>query len=186
VASSDVTAGASGPDRGPGVFEQGPRLPPGVPGLPVPAALAIIVWEYTRGDGMDARGWLALAIVCGGLFVVIAVAVLPQAMKSIRVDHRGLHVRDQLALHARDIGRIETLSGGSASTQSWPISRNRGLNLRSKQNLYGGLYGWGPAVGIEELDRHDDRVSSWLIPTREPDAFAAALEHARDHARRPR
>jgi hypothetical protein len=73
-----------------------------------------------------------------------------------------------------------------AAALSWPATRPKWLGLRSRQNLYGGAFGFGPAVAFDEVDEQGRHRSSWLVPTRTADAFAAALEHARDHARGPR
>ncbi len=167
------------------VFEQGPRFPLGLL-YPWVLGAGFLGFQLVIGEPMDARTWGAILVVCGGLFAVLAVAVLPQAMRSIRVDHRGLHVRGDLELAARRIGQVVALDGRRAAAVSWPMTRRIGTRLRSRQNLYGGALGSGPAVGIEEIDHRGARTSSWLIATRDPHALVAALEQARDHARRSR
>jgi hypothetical protein len=186
VASSDVTAGPGGPDGGPAAFEQGPLFPRGVALYPLVTGAGAVVLLFVQDVAMNARGWWGLVAVVVTLFVVLAVTTLPQSMKRVRVDRDGLHVQGELALAAARIGQVQALDGRDAAGQSWRLTRRRGLKLRNRQNLYGGALGYGPAVGFEEVDDRDDRVSTWLIPTREPDALAAALEHARDDARRRR
>jgi hypothetical protein len=168
------------------LFEQGPRIPLGVPLFPLSLAIAIPLLEQARGVPMDARAWWALIGVCGGLFVVLAAATLPQSMKRVRVDRGGVHLQGELALDAARIGGVEPLRGRRAAALSWPATRPKGLSLRNRQNLYGGALGFGPAVAFEEVDEQGRHRSSWLVPTRTPETFATALEHARDQARRPR
>jgi hypothetical protein len=163
-------------------FEQGPRVPIGVPGLPLLLGVGLLVYNAVDGQPFDGRFWMAWTIVIGGLAAVVAVVILPQSYKRVRVDRSGLHVAGKLALPAARIGRVQPLTGGNAASQSWPLSRNRHLKMPARQNLYGGLYGFGPAVGVEEVDRRGERRSTWLLPTADPDRLVATLEDARDHA----
>jgi hypothetical protein len=164
-------------------FEQGRRIPAGVIGLPSLLAAGIAVSNVLEGRPFDRGFWWSASVVVLGLAAVAVVAVVPQSAKRIAVDRRGLHVSGELRLSASRIGQIKALKGGAAAVQSWPLSRNRGLKMPSKQNLYGGLYGFGPAVGVEEVDRSGKRVSSWLLPTSRPQELEAALVAARDAAR---
>lgn len=182
----DPATGASGP-QDPAPFDQGPLVPRGVVGLPVLLLVLMLLAPTFTTQVLNSRWVLATLVVVGGLAVVVAVAVLPQSMKSVRVDPRGMHVKGRLALPAKQIGRVRRMSGGEATTWSWPGSRPWGRQrLPSKQNLYGGLYGWGAAVGVEHLGRGEDDTTIWLVPSRDADRLAAALEHVRDQARRPR
>lgn len=164
-------------------FAQGRRIPAGVFGLPALVGLMAVVANIIEGRPFDGRFWVSGVIVVLGLAAVIVVAVVPQSAKRVAVDGRGLYVSGELRLSASRIGRVKALKGGAAAVQSWPLSRNRGLKMPSKQNLYGGAYGFGPAVGVEEVDRSGERVSSWLLPTSRPQELEAALLAARDAAR---
>lgn len=157
-------------------------MPPGLVGLPILCVVLVVVWSALDDEPLDGGLVLITVAVATGLGLVLAAAVLPSSMKRVRVDPAGLHVRDRLALPADRIGQVQALRGLDAASQSWPLSRKRGVELPAKQNLYGGLYGFGPAVGIEEIDRRGVRRSTWLIPSKQPHQLATALEHARDHA----
>lgn len=167
----------------PGVFEQGPILPRGGIGIVVLMAVALPLFFAVTDRVLDLRVLLIIEGAVLGLAVVVAIATLPQTHRAVRVDARGLHVRGRLEVPAGRIGRVHVLSGGDAATWSWPGSRPRGGDrprLPSRQNLYGGLYGWGPAVAVEVVDRDDPTV--WLLPSRDTTALAACLEQVRGGA----
>lgn len=167
----------------PAMFEQGPMVPRGFAwGLPFLLLIGLLAPTVTSEE-FNLRWVLATLFVVGVLGLVLAAATLPQTMKSVRVDGRGLHVKGQLALRARQIGFVEVMRGGPAATWSWPLSRPRGRErprLPARQNLYGGLYGFGPAVAVEDLS--GDGPTIWLIPSRDPHRLAACLERVRDQA----
>jgi hypothetical protein len=164
-------------------FEQGPILPRGIPvgiGLLV---VAVSLLAAISEDGLDPPGFLLILGLAGVLGLIVMLATMWEWKKSVRVDGRGLHVKGQLAVRSRQIGFVEILRGGTAATWSWPLSRPRGrqrAKLPARQNLYGGLYGLGPAVAVEDLSGEEPTI--WLIPSREPHRLAACLERARDRA----
>jgi hypothetical protein len=165
------------------VFEQGPMMPRGVPlFLCVWLGFALVAPAFTEHD-LTLRWVISSVVVIAILGAVVIVATMREWKKSVRVDARGLHVKGQLAVRARQIGFVEVLRGGTAATWSWPLSRPRGRErprLPARQNLYGGLYGFGPAVAVE--DRSEDEPTIWLIPSRDPHRLAASLEGVRDAA----
>lgn len=159
-------------------YEQSPVFPLGVAGIWLVLIVAIGAEVVLGGPTTtrDVVGALVVVLVLGGL---TGLFLLPPAMKRLRVGEEGLHVRGRVALPARHIGDVQVVRGRDASTTSWPGSRGRGVNLPSRQNLYGGLVGTGNAVGVvDERDRQ--QPSLWLLPSREPEMLAAALRRARD------
>jgi hypothetical protein len=171
------------PDVEHDVFEQGPILPRGIPvgmGLLV---VAVSLLAATSERGLDLQGFLVILAMAGALGLIVVLATMWEWRKTVRVDARGLHVKGQLALRPRQMGFVEVMRGGPAATWSWPLLRPRGRErprLPARQNLYGGLYGLGPAVAVEDLS--GDHPTIWLIPSRDPHRMAALLERVRDQA----
>jgi hypothetical protein len=172
-----------GSDVGHDVFEQGPIMPRGIPVfLCIWLGFALVAPAFIDQD-LNLR-WVLMSIAMIAILgVVIVLATMWEWKKSVRVDGRGLHVKGQLALRPRQMGFVEALGGGLAATWSWPLLRPRGRErprLPARQNLYGGLYGLGPAVVVEDLSGEDPTI--WLIPSRDPHRLAACLERVRDAA----
>lgn len=163
-------------------YEHPPVFPLGVVAawlLLVGAAAAAVL---TADEPMPTSRLLVVVGVVAVLAGVVAAVAVPGSMKRLTVDDAGLHVRGELALRARDIGDVDRVGGGVAAATSWPGSRRRGTPLPSRQNLYGGLFGFGPAVAV--VDERDPRSPTlWLLPSRRADELATALRLARDTSR---
>lgn len=168
----------------PPTYAHGPRVPWVILWLPGSIFVASLGVLAAEGRQIDVRAVTIAAVVAFLLAVLIAALLLPRTYKSVRVDGQGLHVSGRLALPAEQIGEIQILDRSLARQKSWALSRGRGTRIKERQDLYGGLFGHGPGVGVQHLDGNGAWRSTWLLPTEDLDALVAALEHAAGTARR--
>lgn len=110
-----------------------------------------------------------------GFAVITGAFVLPTTFVSVEVRQEGLFVRGRLAVPAEDIGWVDLLSGWDVAGVYWTY---RDLKIPWRQNLYGGGYGLGKAVAVQDL-RVGARSTVWLLPGPRAEELAAALESVR-------
>lgn len=101
--------------------------------------------------------------------------------RSLRVDAKGLTVRDRF-VPAKRLGRIELISNEQATREANGMFVN-GLPIGWTQCTYAPTGQLKPAVLVEDLG--GGHRPGWLLASRDPEAFAAALERARDRVRGP-
>lgn len=166
------------------IYEHGPRVPGVIVWLP--SGMFVFTLGMWPLEGvLDGRGVLIAAAGALLLGSLIAALLLPRTYKAVRIDEAGLHVAGERVLPAERIGRIQILDKGDARTTSWALSRGRGTRNKERQNLYGGAFGRGPGVGVQQLDADGHWESTWLLPTDDLDATIAALEFAAHAGPRP-
>lgn len=165
-------------------FRNRPRVPPGWIALiiVIPIASAINITVRSPGPWPSNAGWWVAGLYLA-FVLVTGLAVVPQAWGTVEVDEAGLHVRGRLVVPAKQLGAVELLSGGAATSVSWIGHRQHGW-LKARQNLYGGGFGWGKGVLVEHL-RAGGEISLWLLPGPRAQELADALEAARASSRRP-
>ncbi|MBW3645427.1 MAG: hypothetical protein KY441_07990 [Actinobacteria bacterium] len=147
----------------------------------LPVASAINLTLGSPGPWPPNAGWWLAALYLA--FVLITgLAVVPQAWGSVEVDEPGLHVRGRLVVPANQLGAVELLSGGAATSVSWIGHREHGW-LKTRQNLYGGGFGWGKGVLVEQR-KPGGEVSLWLLPGPRAKELAEALQAVRTSGRR--
>ena len=166
-------------------FKNRPRVPPGWIAIMValPIICVIAVPLMTTGPAAPNAGWWIVGIYLA-IVLITGLSVIPQSWGAVEVDDKGLHVRGRLVVPVHRLGEVRLLSGYVAMlTSLYPHSEN--VRLRVRQNLYGGGFGWGKGVLVE--DRQPGREPSlWLLPGPRAQELAEALELARANAQRRR
>lgn len=160
-------------------FRRRPRVPPWYWAVVAAGPVALVVLPVAAGEPANPGWWWQLLLLWLAAAVVVGVAVIPQAWSEVVVDERGLHLRGRLVVPADELGRIEVLSGGEAGVASW-FRRWRGRRIPWRQNLYGGGFGWGPGVVLEEVPPRGE-ASLWLLPGPRARELAEALSAVRAH-----
>lgn len=157
------------------LFRRGSRVPPGFWVLVGAGLLVLLV--ATRPGSSNPDAWWQVLLFLMLLDGIVAVAVIPQAWGEVMVDERGLHVRGRLAVPADELGRVALLDGADALRASW-FRRWEGRRIPTRQNRYGGAFGWGPAVLVEHRPGSGE-PSLWLLPGPRPRELARALSEVR-------
>lgn len=166
-------------------FRYRPRIGPGwialVIGIPVASAINLALRPSPGPWPPNAGWWLAgfyLAFV-----LITGLGAVPQAWGTVEVDEAGLHRRGRLIVPANQLGAIKLLSGSEALSIGWFGHRRHGGRLKTKQNLYGGGFGWGKGVLVEHV-RPGGESSLWLFPGPRARELAEALQAVRTSGRR--
>lgn len=149
-------------------------------GIPVGTAIHLTVGS-PRPWAPNSWWWMIGMYLA--FMVITGLTVLPQAWGTVEIDDAGLRVRGRLVVPAKQLGAVELLSGGAAGSISWLGHSKHGW-LKTRQNLYGGGFGWGKGVLVEQV-RPDGEISLWLFPGPRTKELAEALEAVRDARRRP-
>jgi hypothetical protein len=150
-------------------------------------AVALIVFTELR-DGEAVRSFLpyvAGLLVLGAVLIALAGRIpgLAGPGDHLRVDTDGLHVGGDRHLRSERIGEVTIvpshLAGAYAAQGHVKGDRAEPLRIPPGQSTYAAIGSIGRAVLVEQRPGR-----AWLLATRRPEELAAALEAARDGARR--
>lgn len=150
-------------------------------GLFFAGGVAFIATAVLEGDPLMHLGGVALWIFAG-LWALLQRSRYGTDYRSLRVDAKGLRVRDRF-IPAKRLGRIELISNDQAAREANGMFVN-GLPIGRTQCTYAPTGQLKPAVLVEDLE--GGQRPGWLLASRDPEGFAAALERARDRVRGPR
>jgi len=95
--------------------------------------IAALVSFTTPGEPAPGARWQILVATLA-IVGVQSVLVLRRTYVSVEVDGRGLHLRDALAVPAAELGRVERISGLTASYASL-LREVHGQRVPAPQNL---------------------------------------------------
>jgi len=141
--------------------------------------VGVAVWTLVLDDAPVARAayWQI------PLFVVVMLmlfgALLYPTYRSVRVTDEGVWIGGKLEIRRKRIGTVEVIDGGRAWLVGMIGMDEPGQRVRWRNNLYGGGYGWGSAVLVEQLKPGSPSVW-WLLPGPRAGELADALRTVRD------
>ncbi len=161
-------------------FERGPRLP----ALWIAFAVMVVAgMGVAVGTAPPPRPrpseWAAAGLVVVGLLLP-TVLVFAQCRSGVKVDEQGLYIRRRLVVPAHQLGEIRVLHSADALYAYRDLKHQ--FTFPWRQNLYGGIFGWGKGVLVEHRIA-DSRSRAWLLPGRHRHELVAALERAREGGR---
>jgi len=117
-------------------------------------------------------------LVFTALLSLLAVLLYP-TFRSVRVTDEGVWVGGRLEIRRKRIGTVEVLDGSRAWLVGMLGMDEPGQRVRWRNNLYGGGYGWGKAVRVEQVRPGSPSVW-WLLPGPRAEELAEALRQVRD------
>jgi hypothetical protein len=123
--------------------------------------------------------WAAAGLVVIGLLLP-TVLVFAQCRSGVKVDEQGLYIRSRLVVPAHQLGEIRVLHSADALYAHRDLKH--AFTFPWRQNLYGGIFGWGKGVLVEHRIA-DSRSRAWVLPGRHRHELVAALERAREGGR---
>jgi len=156
-------------------------------GLLLTAVTGITVWFLVDiARNQPERLWSSVLFgfcFLAPLYVVLLTPRVSGEFSHLRVDERGLWVRNRL-LPAEQMGAVSVL-GDAETFAAHVTTRTRGMSRWRGVNAYSPFLSDGTAVLVEQL-RPDARKVPWTLGTRHPRELTAALHATRDAARRLR
>jgi len=163
-------------------FRNRGRLPPLYLAI-VAALLGLYLSPLVTGAPTASSYWWTVPAFLLLPLVLLPSVYLYRCSASVMVTDDGLLVRDRLVVPAEKIGSVSIVHSANAAWASFTGTPTT-QRIPGRQNLYGGGFGWGKGVGVEQL--RPGGSTWWLLPGPHAEQLAEALGATRDRASRPR
>jgi len=137
------------------------------------------IWTlFPRDRPVDPFAYWFIPLFVGVMLTLFGALLYP-TYRSVRVTDEGVWVGGRLEIRRKRIGTVEVLDGSRAWLVGMIGMDEPGQRVRWRNNLYGGGYGWGKAVRVEQLRPGSPSVW-WLLPGPRAEELAEALRQVRD------